>query len=263
MKDFLRSLVPLSKQVTVKYLVNGLRNQLEPELRLLPYLVQRGQVAVDIGGNRGQYAYALWRLGSKVEVFEPNPVCHHVLSAWASKKDSVTVYEVGLSDTQGEALLHIPVDDSGVEHDASGSLVDQDNLNTRHQVVSLSSLDSFALENVVFVKIDVEGHEYNVLRGGEKLFHRQRPSLLVEIEQRHINRPIEEIFGLVESWGYCGFFLRDMTLESLECFDAQKDQRIENFDENNTSYINNFLFLSQDRLDKGCYQDLFAAWGGK
>lgn len=250
-------------QVPVKYMINKWRSQLEAELQLLPFLVKRGDVVIDIGGNRGQYAYALWRLGSKVEVFEPNPLCARILMAWASSKDSVTVHPVGLSDKAGEAVLHIPVDEFGNEHDASASLGEEISTNTRDEKVQLSFLDSFRFDKVIFVKIDVEGHEYNVLQGGANFFYRQRPTILIEIEQRHNNRPMDEIFGLIQSWGYRGFFLKGRSLVNLERFEAKRDQKIDDFDNNSENYINNFLFLSEDNLAKGSYADLFSAWGRK
>ena len=263
MKNFLRSLVPISVQVPVKYMINKWRSQLEAELQLLPFLVKRGETVIDIGGNRGQYTYALWQLGSKVQVFEPNPVCSRVLMAWASSKESVSVHQVGLSDQSGEAVLHIPVDEFGNEHDASASLGDGIDANTRDEIVLLSSLDSFTFDELTFVKIDVEGHEYSVLKGGSKFFHRQRPTILVEIEQRHNDRPMDEVFDLIESWGYCGFFLRGNSLMKLEKFETKRDQKIDDFDSNNENYINNFLFLCEERLAKGCYTELFSAWGAK
>ena len=44
MKNFLRSLVPTSVQVPVKYMINKWRSQLEAELQLLPFLVKRGML---------------------------------------------------------------------------------------------------------------------------------------------------------------------------------------------------------------------------
>ena len=263
MKNFLRSLVPISLQVPVKYMLNKWRDQLEAELQLLPFLVKSGETVIDIGGNRGIYTYALLQLGTKVQVFEPNPVCSRILMAWASNKDSVTVHPVGLSDKSGEAVLHIPVDEFGNEHDASASLGDGISVNTRDEKILLSSLDCFTFDEVTFVKIDVEGHEYSVLKGGSKFFHRQRPTILVEIEQRHNDHPVDEVFDLIESWGYCGFFLRGKSLIKLEKFEIKRDQKIDDFANNNENYINNFLFLSEERLTKRCYAELFSAWGAK
>lgn len=263
MKNFLRSLVPTSLQVPAKYMINKWQSQLEVELQLLPFLVKRGETVIDIGGNRGQYTYALWQLGSKVQVFEPNPVCSRILMAWALSKDSVSVHQVGLSDKSGEAVLHIPVDQFGNEHDASASLGNGIAANTRDEIVLLSSLDSFTFDEVSFVKIDVEGHEFNVLKGGSKFFQRQRPTILVEIEQRHNDRPVDEVFDLIESWGYRGFFLKGKSLMKLEKFETKRDQKIDDFDSNSENYINNFLFLSKERIKKGCYAELFLAWGAK
>ncbi|MGB7373482.1 FkbM family methyltransferase [Pontixanthobacter sp.] len=263
MKYLLRSLVPASMQVPVKYMINKWRKQLEPEMELLPFLAKPGERALDIGGNRGLYTYALWRLGSKVDVFEPNPECSKVLTAWASNKKTVVVHTVGLSNETGEAELHIPLDKFGNAHDASASLNRSVSATTRDERIVLSTLDSFAFDMVSVVKIDVEGHEYNALMGGKRLFQSQRPSLIVEIEQRHNTESISNIFCLIKSWGYCGYFLRAGKLVDLELFDLHKDQNLENLAKNIGSYINNFLFLHTTRLEQGSYTDLISKWGPK
>jgi FkbM family methyltransferase len=261
MKRFINSLVPDSIHVPIKYIMNRWRNQLEPELELLPLLVRRGERSIDVGGNRGQYTYALWRIGSRVDVFEPNPMCSRLLKAWATNKTSVVVHAIGLSDNAGEAELHIPVDRFGNEHDASATLSADISTETRTVRVSLATLDSFTFANVAFVKIDVEGHEYNVLKGGEKLFKQQRPSILIEVEQRHSKRPMNEVFDLVRSWGYRGFFLQEETLLNLEEFNATTDQDLGNFAANSRSYINNFVFLHEALVSDGRYAELLSEWG--
>ena len=261
MKTLLRSFVPDKVQVPVKYMLNKLQKRLEPEMKLLPFLVRPGSRSIDVGGNRGQYTYALWRLGSRVDVFEPNPLCSKVLFAWAFNKESISVHTVGLSDKSGEAELHIPVDTFGAEHDASASLNRKFSNRSRDERVLVEALDSFKFVEVGFVKIDVEGHEYSVLKGGQKLFTQQRPSILVEVEQRHLSRPIEEVFSLVQSWGYCGFFLRRGALMSLSNFDVDVDQCLEEFSRRRGRYINNFLFLHEERISDGEYSDLLSFGG--
>jgi FkbM family methyltransferase len=258
-KTFLRSLVPEAWQVPVKYRINAWRGQLEPELEILEYVVQRGDRAIDIGGNRGIYTLALWREGATVEVFEPNPVCANVVSAWAAGKPAVTVHRVGLSDRAGTASLHIPVDEAGHEHDASASLGDHHIGRTREEVVTIEALDSFGFEDVAFVKIDVEGHEYNALRGAAQTLQSQLPAILVEIEQRHNARPITEVFDLVLGWGYEGYFLRGGKLVPIDRFDVERDQAMEHFDDDSSAYINNFLFLGKTKIALGRYAKLLKA----
>jgi hypothetical protein len=74
------------------------------------------------------------------------------------------------------------------------------------QNVELRTLDSLNLQDVGFVKIDVEGHELDVLRGGAETIQRNRPHLLIEVRENHLT----EIRDLLLAWGY-----REVPLESL------------------------------------------------
>lgn len=263
LKNRIRDLVPVSFQVPAKYFINAFRGQLEPELKLLRSLVKQGERAIDVGGNRGVYAYKLYRLGVRVDVFEPNPLCMSVLSAWFFGKVGVNLHSFALSDTKGEADLNIPLDSVGIEHDASATLENTDFFALRKERVALRTLDSFGFDGVGFIKIDVEGHEYSVLRGAENLLRSQRPSVLVEIEQRHCQQPISSTFGLLEELSYKGFFLDKGRLLPLRYFDLDRDQQLENFGKPNKRYINNFLFLSQEHIKNGVYADSFRIWSDK
>ena len=160
-KTHVRDLLPTRYQVPAKYWNGWLRGGLEPEMTFLSSLVKSHDRVVDVGGNRGIYAYRLWRLGARVEVFEPNPMCCRVLSAWALGKQSVHVHSVALSSRSGSANLHIPIDGAGVEHDASASIENTGLAHARDQLVALQTLDTYQFEDVSLIKIDVEGHEYN------------------------------------------------------------------------------------------------------
>lgn len=256
LKTVIRDLLPERYQVPLKYWYGWLRGGLEEEMSFLPLLVGQGDRVIDIGGNRGVYAYRLWRLGAKVEVFEPNPTCLAVLQSWATGKSSVHLYSVALSSCSGSANLHIPVDEAGVEHDASASIEQSGFVQARDQLVSLATLDSYRFENVSLIKIDVEGHEYSVIEGAGVAINASRPALLIEIEQRHNGRPISEVFQKVLAFGYAGFFLEEGELRALERFDPSRHQAMDNFGGPKGRYINNFLFLHQSRLASGEYAAL-------
>ena len=165
LKAFAKRTLPAKHLVRAHYAFQKLRDQLEPEIALIRDFIEPGHRVVDVGANQGIYAYHCWRLGARVEVFEPNPICLSTLSAWAVGKRAITVHPVALSNREGFADLAIPVDELGVEHDASASLEHGAQGRARYERVPLRTLDSFEFDHVRLIKIDVEGHEAAVIAG--------------------------------------------------------------------------------------------------
>jgi FkbM family methyltransferase len=226
-------------------------------MRLLPALVQRGERAIDIGANYGVYARALARLGATVELFEPHPRCLDALGAWARGRRSVRVHSCALSSEAGSATLAIPLGAGGIEHDAAASIEPIEGQECRRATVAVRTLDSFAFSGVGFIKIDVEGHEAQVIAGARTTIGASRPALLVEIEQRHCARPIADTFARLAALGYAGYFLLDGVLTGLARFRVEEHQPLGALGERG-GYHNNFLFLARERLAAGDYRALTA-----
>ena len=108
--------------------------------------------------------------------------------------------------------------------------------------VSTRRLDSFNLEDVSFIKIDVEGYEEAVLNGAKDTIQKNRPSLLIEIEERHKLGATTQIPLMLENMRYSGWFLLEGQWHSFSKFEVSKHQRV-----NELSYINNFVFLPLER----------------
>ena len=215
-------------------------------MKILENLIGSGDRVVDVGGNRGVYAYSFWKQGSIVEVFEPNVNCIDILSKWASDKENVHVYPVALSNRAGIADLKVPVDKSGIEHDASGSIEAHQFDDSKTQAVDVRELDSYHFEGVKLIKIDVEGHELSVIEGAQDTIRSMKPILLIEIEQRHNDMPISNIIDKILAFGYQGIFLDKGNLVSITKFDVNQHQKPENFGIAEQRYINNFIFLDKD-----------------
>jgi hypothetical protein len=80
----------------------------------------------------------------------------------------------------------------------------------------MDTLDGLCARNNLtrldFVKIDVEGGELDVLRGGEHAVESFRPTLLVEIEARHITRyqhSPDDVLNWLTQRGYAMYIWRD------------------------------------------------------
>lgn len=253
-KTVLRGSVPARYQVPLKYWYTCARGYHEPEMQLLDQILSPGSLVIDIGANRGVYSYHFARRGLRVHAFEPNSECFRGLEAWASRTRTVKVYPYALSNKVGSAVLRVPVDRGGLSHDAAGSIGVGIEGPHKEQTVCLRTLDSFRFEGVTLLKIDVEGHESQVLAGSHRLIDRDRPVLLVEIEQRHISGGIDRVIASILQSGYQGFFYRQDSWVPVDQFDVGSDQLVRS--PGQPGYINNFLFLDERKVADGSFHGL-------
>jgi FkbM family methyltransferase len=142
-------------------------------------LIDPGDVVVDVGANVGYMtSLAAVRAGreGKVLAFEPHPRVYELLvrnaAGWrkAGAGDSVELHRAALSDRKGEGTLV-----AGPSFDANMGLaalasVEAAATGSESITVPLARLDGIAgTERVGLLKVDVEGHEVEVLRGASQL----------------------------------------------------------------------------------------------
>jgi FkbM family methyltransferase len=223
------------------FLVDG-----EREVHELPRLVEPGTVAVDVGAHIGDYTYALCRQigkGGRVVAIEPIPDLARMLErATRRLRLPVTVINCALSSKAGQGELLIPME-NGSRKAGFATLERREGAGRMHRV-ALRRLDDVcaAIEGrISFIKIDVEGHELEVLRGGTGTLAKHRPNLLIEIEQRHSAGAIEETLKYVTSLGYRGEFLDAANQpQALETFEVARHQRVDRV--GTRQYVSNFIF---------------------
>lgn len=195
----IENLAPKPWRLPIRYHGQHLVGGLEPEMLLLHNLVQRGGVALDIGANRGIYAYALSHLASRVHCFEPLVECCRYIQACRSK--NITVHNVALSDQAGKLELHVPIIEGRTVYTRAS--LDRPNGPFESREVGVRTLDSYSLMDVAFVKIDVEGLEAAVLRGAQYTLEACHPTLLVEIDRaRHTQESFMCVHGWLKDRGY-------------------------------------------------------------
>ena len=204
--------------------------------RAFQRLVPAGRNAVDAGANRGVYGFLIARRAKHVYAFEPLPDLSNYLRR--AKVSNITVFDVALSDVSGEGVLRVPE----VDGEASlGSHVDA--ANATSLPVRLARLDDFALADIGFMKIDVEGHELQVLRGADATIRTCRPVVFIEVEQRYQTDSIERVFEHLTgslSFAY-GYSWHRGRLLPLSEFEVDRDQVARTGDVSG-KYINNFVF---------------------
>lgn len=178
------------------------RSPVEPEAAALADGLSEGSVCFDIGANFGLYtltfAAAVGPAG-RVFSFEPLPGPRAVLVRtlrWLGV-ENVTVSDQALGDRRGVGAISLPVRRGLPVHgrafitdEATGLGPNAEFGAEQRLSVGLSTLDTVVraagLERVDLVKIDVEGYEPAVLHGAEWTLAERRPTLLLEIEGRHL-----------------------------------------------------------------------------
>ncbi|HRW60055.1 MAG TPA: FkbM family methyltransferase [Defluviicoccus sp.] len=247
LKRRLVALFPRHQQLPARYAFLRLRGQLDDEIALLPTLIGRPGRAIDVGANVGFYTLALSKLCRPVEAFEPLP--WHARLIADSKLAGVTVHNVALANVEGHHPLYIP-QIRGQYLDGLASFSKPDGP-CKVLDVPVKRLDDFQFGDVCFIKVDVEGLEMDVLRGGSETIARCKPVMLVEIEQRHLSgTDIGTVFKEIQDFGYEGQFLFEKSLRPLSEFSFEKYQQpfLEDdakgiFAHKNRGKVNNFIFL--------------------
>ena len=211
----------------------------EPELRLLAGLVDPHRTAVDVGANKGTYTWFLSHLCRHVYAYEPNPAMRWMLTR--STPSNVTVFPRALSDCTGEAVLRIP--HRGGRFANNIGTLRQAIADSHFESISVPTtrLDDDGLVDVGFLKIDVEGHEREVLRGARELIARDRPVLLVEIIAEHNDRPVDDTIEFVERLGYRAHVVRDLELAEWSLVRGLRDENDRRGQPNER--IRNYVFL--------------------
>lgn len=215
----------------------------EIELRLLPMLCDRSLASVDVGAHHGIYTLGTSLFSRRVVAVEPQYQLARALRQ--SMPAGATLVEGALSSKPGEATLRIPLQewDSRSHLDAG----DEDDGQWRSQRVSLFRLDDIVQEPVGFVKIDVEGHEREVLEGATRILASDRPAFLIEIEERHKAGSVEDITQLMQARGYRGFFVEGNRIRPIEEFELARYQAPSLIGEGDRAsykdYINNFIYI--------------------
>jgi len=185
LKDFLRK----NKFVYKFYRKIIFPNFLNKEIDIKKIRNFSFNVAIDIGANVGTYTVELQKNSKKVYSFEP--ILRNVTYlSWLADKN-VKIKKYALGSTNSKEFIYTPSEGKSSDF-ALSSLSNhlKYKINSRKQLVSVKKFDDIlknkkTLSKIDFVKIDVEGYEFNVLKGMSRLFLYSKPIFLIEIEKKH------------------------------------------------------------------------------
>ena len=162
------------------------KNETNLVIKILNKLIENKNICFyDTGANTGYYGILAGYLGKgKINCYSFEPVkefCDCLLESIYLNhlEDIVKVFNFALGDKNSKEDLYLAGSGSSLNKD----FINKPNLSKRR--IEIKKLDDIVqdknLEKPDFIKIDVEGSEYNVLLGGEKTIRESLPILFIEI----------------------------------------------------------------------------------
>ncbi len=190
-----------------------LREDYEPELQYLQKVLAPGKVFVDAGANSGIFTLVASKLvgdSGKVLSFEPAaetyPILDHNIEI--NEMNNVKAFHAAIAEKPGKTrLYHIN------NAPNSYSLGRDDQLCSFEEVPQLTLEDVFSQEKIErfdLIKIDVEGAEELVLRGGQSLIKKMKPHIIFEMTAhgpKRLGLERNGAWNLLQEWGYDFFIM--------------------------------------------------------
>jgi len=203
------------------------------EVRWLREVLPSCKTVLDVGANIGQWAEHALQINPELDMhcFEPSDSTFQLLKArFVGLTERIKINQVGLSAIEEERTLHVFSEGSG-----GNSLYHREGLRNMQldtESITLMTLDDYCqkenIRHIDLVKIDVEGHELDVLKGSyEMLSSGNIDRIQFEYGGTFIDARIllKDVFTLLLPLGYqlCKVFPNEV--RPVERY----DQRLENF----------------------------------
>ena len=205
-------------------LERSIKKRDENEIELLKRLIKPGTDSIDVGVYRGVYSYEMSKYSKKVHSFEPNPLIFKYINKNLKKiSNNIDLYNLALSNENRVLDLKIPIRNKKFdkknyeEHYLMGrATIHELNNFQNYEKFKINSkkIDDFNFDNEIsFIKIDVEGHEIQVIKGGKLIIKKNKPVLLVEIEERHSKKKVHHSIDYINELGYKSYIYDENNLK--------------------------------------------------
>jgi len=161
------------------------------------------ELIIDVGANIGNHSLYFSTFFRNVISLEPNPKVFQLLKINSSLVNNIECLNIGASSIKGSLDFHIN------NRNLGGSKViglsDEIISNSQIEVVKMDDIDYNGLKPDC-IKIDVEGHEWSVLKGCEKILSEYSPVVVFEQEASEIINESSKTIELLKSFGYVYFY---------------------------------------------------------
>ena len=177
-------------------------------------------VILDIGANIGAVSlqFAKANPSARILSFEPHPLTFKraQYNIGLNKVENIELLPFGLGEKKDTVRLYeVNSNNPGMNRIIPG---DQSAPFQEIQIEELDALlEARGINSVDFIKLDVEGYEHSVLKGGKGLLQRCHPVLFIELDDTNLRTHQSSARMLMDFLQACGYkqFLRADTLSVL------------------------------------------------
>lgn len=177
---------------------------------IIKQLIQPNDTVLDIGANLGYFSKNFARLAKngKVISIEPVPIFFDTLSHFLKKFSHTKLYNVALGTEKGTITMVLPKSDgmirTGLPHIAESE--EEKKLHATQEVAIVKGSELLdVLDQLNYVKCDIEGYELNVFIEIKPIIERHLPYIQIEIAEKNLS----EMLQLFHSLGYTQFGIKD------------------------------------------------------
>lgn len=187
--------------------------------------IKDNDVIIDIGSNNGLFSLlAKYNSTTTWHLFEPDPfnVSNLKDNLKVNNISNAIIYEEALSDYIGECTLNICINHRGLNtigndpkrlYSESYSYVPLQKLD-KNQIekrqVKVNNIDNLFIDTQVdLIKIDTEGSEYDIIKGGIETIKKYKPKILLEYNEGNMSQcghTPEKLDSLIKQIGYVPFW---------------------------------------------------------
>jgi len=206
---------------------------------------------LDVGSNIGEYSYEILKnLKTNVIAFEPMPECgKHLKEVKQKYANRFSYYELALSNKEGEDIINFGTSTGGLSSMEKSvneiNYLKQNNINSmKIQKKTLDNyLDDKKFNNIDFIKIDVEGHEFKVLEGGMNFINKHKVKLIqieFNIHHLYVGNSVLQFSKLLKN-----YVTTQMNLINGDLVVVAEDSFLSNIYQ-----LSNFVFIEKEFFDK-------------
>lgn len=166
--------------------------------------------AIDIGANIGNHSIFFADFFNRVHSFEPNPKTFDLLTINCNDKN-ISTYNYGLSDQNKFLDFEYDLNNIGNAYvtDSKNQKNAEINKKLSIEVKKLDEIEEIFEKKISLIKIDIEGHEFQALRGAKEVLRKNKPVVLFEQHPDDIHNHTSDVIEFLKAENYEFFIIEN------------------------------------------------------